>query len=702
MKKFLALFLAVLMVVLSAPAVFAVGERQIIDSYVCDNDDCTFNWVLYDDYTMVVDGEGKITHHNIVTEYPVKKVIISDTLTGLNEPVFQYVRTIETFEVSDNHPTYSTVDGVLFNKDKTVLHHYPSGINTPYFIPETVKEIGAAAFAFSKLTSITIPENVEYIGWQAFWESDLQKVYFESKNNGLFVSTYAFGYCDSLNSIDLWADQVYCICSYSFAETPFMLNEENWEDGVLYLNDILLAVDNEKIEKEYTIKDGTKCIADNALFYRNSSENENDGFVKVTIPESVNNIGYDSIINYYSLPSNLFRIGTSTTVLSLIRGYSDELTKELEEWYEKCNSIVNFEDYKKWNEENDEKISIEELKELPQWLVYFIYAYDDIVYGADPLYPQELYWFGNDYKMLSDDSINWSTGFLATISSFSPMSSDGFILNENMETLSKYTTFGEKNTQLTIDCFKAFSDGFNLEWYDENTLSKEKSLTFLNKNMKIFDSPDTIWQGYTICGYTGSTAHKYAIKYNRKFVDIESCIHSELAYVYKLEANCEREGYSGDIYCQYCGEFLYEGEKMPVTGCDFSEWETVNATTCTTDGTAKRKCSVCEYEETKVYEVAPGHKLHTEITKLPDCNNFGETRTYCENCSYVGWSYLDKLLHEDNNHDGKCDLCGEDLTAGCSCNCHKTGVMSIIYKIMRFFWKLFGMNESCSCGVKHY
>ncbi len=44
----------------------------------------------------------------------------------------------------------------------------------------------------------------------------------------------------------------------------------------------------------------------------------------------------------------------------------------------------------------------------------------------------------------------------------------------------------------------------------------------------------------------------------------------------------------------------------------------------------------------------------------------------------------------------------EDNEGECSCMCHKTGFMGFIYKIVNFFWKLFGMNKTCSCGVAHY
>ncbi|MGN0448378.1 MAG: DUF6273 domain-containing protein [Acutalibacteraceae bacterium] len=54
------------------------------------------------------------------------------------------------------------------------------------------------------------------------------------------------------------------------------------------------------------------------------------------------------------------------------------------------------------------------------------------------------------------------------------------------------------------------------------------------------------------------------------------------------------------------------------------------------------------------------------------------------------------------NGDGVCEKCGVDVTEDCSCKCHKSGFLGIIWKIFRFFYKLFGTNKTCDCGVSHY
>ncbi len=75
----------------------------------------------------------------------------------------------------------------------------------------------------------------------------------------------------------------------------------------------------------------------------------------------------------------------------------------------------------------------------------------------------------------------------------------------------------------------------------------------------------------------------------------------------------------------------------------------------------------------------------------------------------------DATEEADGTKTATCDFCGATDTVidegskidnndncKCSCNCHKSGIMGIIWKILNFFYKIFGMNKTCSCGVAHY
>lgn len=68
----------------------------------------------------------------------------------------------------------------------------------------------------------------------------------------------------------------------------------------------------------------------------------------------------------------------------------------------------------------------------------------------------------------------------------------------------------------------------------------------------------------------------------------------------------------------------------------------------------------------------------------------GTKTATCEFCGATD-TVIDEGSKIDNNDNGKC-----------SCNCHKSGIMGIIWKILNFFYRIFGMNKTCSCGVSHY
>jgi hypothetical protein len=75
---------------------------------------------------------------------------------------------------------YSSVDGVLFNKQKTTLICHPGGKTGNYTIPPSVTCIGHYAFEYGSLTSVTIPSSVTNIGGWAFaWCTKLTAVYFQ-------------------------------------------------------------------------------------------------------------------------------------------------------------------------------------------------------------------------------------------------------------------------------------------------------------------------------------------------------------------------------------------------------------------------------------------------------------------------------------------------------------------------------------------
>ena len=75
-----------------------------------------------------------------------------------------------SFNVDSQSEYFLDIDGVLFNKNKTILIRVPQAYNKNFLIPETVTSIGPTAFSgCSGITSIVIPDGVTSIGSSAFY-----------------------------------------------------------------------------------------------------------------------------------------------------------------------------------------------------------------------------------------------------------------------------------------------------------------------------------------------------------------------------------------------------------------------------------------------------------------------------------------------------------------------------------------------------
>jgi hypothetical protein len=103
-----------------------------------------------------------------------------------------------------------------------------------------------------------------------------------------------------------------------------------------------------------------------------------------------------------------------------------------------------------------------------------------------------------------------------------------------------------------------------------------------------------------------------------------------------------------------------------------------------------------------------------EITEAPTCNKAGEKAAPCDNgCGEIDVQTVPALDdHVDADGDYKCDFgCGhefekpapeEPTDKACDHLCHKDGFMGFIWKIVKFFSKLFKINPVCECGAAHY
>ncbi|MDB4708170.1 leucine-rich repeat domain-containing protein, partial [Akkermansiaceae bacterium] len=145
-------------------------------------------------------------------------ITIPDSVTSIGDGAFSYCSSLTMIEVSAGNLNYTGIDGVLFNKEKTVLHNYPANkTGDNYTIPDGVTSIGNGTFFdCTNLASITIPDGVTSIGINAFRDcTSLTSIAIPDSVTS--IGDYAFAFCESLTSITI-PDSVTSIESSTFKE----------------------------------------------------------------------------------------------------------------------------------------------------------------------------------------------------------------------------------------------------------------------------------------------------------------------------------------------------------------------------------------------------------------------------------------------------------------------------------------------------
>ncbi|HAJ97699.1 MAG TPA: hypothetical protein DCO72_08190 [Ruminococcus sp.] len=311
--------------------------------------------------TSVVVGEGitSLCYGQFQFCSNMESIVLPDTLNVINSCAFEsctslkeitlpvsckfhldaftHCTALENIYCSPDSQAFTSIDGILYNKDGTILYFYPEGKKAKeYVMPETVTTIysalgGDAAierivlsdnlseadFAFSYLTSLKeivvsdanenyctvdgvlydkdmtklkvyppqktgeefrVPDTIVSIETDAFWgNTNLKKVVLGKNTTEIGAS--AFKNCTNLT-------QVVCQCKLesvggsAFHNTKFF----NAQHGLKYIQNVLIGCDENLIEA--TVKDGTTVISSDALRISNY-DYENMALKKVVFPDSV-------------------------------------------------------------------------------------------------------------------------------------------------------------------------------------------------------------------------------------------------------------------------------------------------------------------------------------------------------------------------------------------------------------------------------
>lgn len=170
--------------------------------------------------TKLIDRDLGFSSYNNITKIIIGKnisyigtntTVISDDTKELGDDFFSLATSLITIEVSVENKNFSSNNGILYNKNQTILLRYPAGRTMSnnqsshrFVIPNTVILIYKKAFSLNKtLEMVTFGENVEAVDDEAFSGCEnLVSVNFDNSNIKS-IGTKAFERCLNLSSVVL-------------------------------------------------------------------------------------------------------------------------------------------------------------------------------------------------------------------------------------------------------------------------------------------------------------------------------------------------------------------------------------------------------------------------------------------------------------------------------------------------------------------
>ena len=168
-----------------------------------------------DSATIILPETIKSIGESVFSEYLVNLTIPGGCTEIAGEEPFLKCSRLQSITVTEGDGAYSSEDGVLYNKDKTVLIAYPSQKTEEDFkLPKTVKEIAKSGFCYNQNIKKADLSDVENIGEYAFEGcTALEEV--KLPKNLKTVQKNAFLGCPALLSVRVPADVEY-IGDYAF------------------------------------------------------------------------------------------------------------------------------------------------------------------------------------------------------------------------------------------------------------------------------------------------------------------------------------------------------------------------------------------------------------------------------------------------------------------------------------------------------
>ena len=615
--------------------------------------------------------------------YSLKYADIPANVSGIGLSPFCNCRSLENINIDEANKWYTTVDGVLYDKDKTELINYPAGKkDSSYVIPEGIRTIREKAFyGCLNLCELAIPDSVTEIESGAFECSSLisdeygtikyvdgwvvgsghtANVVLKDGTRGIAFEAFS---CDEIIEKVTMPDTVKYINAYAFenctnlSEVLLSSSLENIESGVFFncmkladivipdsvisitsdafLNTALLDKQNTPVKyvgkwviaaedrDKIVIKDGTKGIANNAFSGCTS-------LTDITIPDSVTKIGDYAFSNCNSL--------TEIKIPNKVKSIGGRVF-----WF--CESLKNVTIPDSVTMIGDMAFvgctSLTDITIPGSVTMIGDMAFSGCKSLTDITIPDSVTMIGDaafgSCKSLTDITIPGSVTMIGD-HVFAGCTSLTDITIPGSVTMIGNAAFGSCTslTDITIpDSVTSIGDSAFYNCPKLLDVTIPDSVTNIDDWAFGFDENDEKIDGFKIYCYGGTAGEQYAKDNGFEYKILECKVHKFGEWTITKEASCTKDGEKVRV-CSLCNKT--ETETIPATG----HTEVIDkavAATCTKTGLTEGKhCSACN-AVIKAQETVPakGHKYVDTVVK-PTYTAKGYT---LHKCSVCGTSYKD-------------------------------------------------------------
>lgn len=702
---------------------------------------------------LIISGSGAIDRMAFTWDWNIKSVVIRDGITAIGEQAFSWASNLVSISLSDS---VKSIESGAFSHCVSL---------TDINIPNGVTSFGSGVFnTCLSLPNVSIGDNITVIDGLAFRQC-ASLTYMNLGDNVKRIGSMAFADCVNLKTVYI-TDSVAEIEEKAFEDSAvtdiyYGGTEEQWKKIDIgendfenitvhfgrsfcsYHNNMINVAETDATCTESGYTDGRYCqdcenwiSGHNLIRKKLHKDSEYDGVCDICKKNATdlwlgeNEVwtfaGYES--EYRFIPNYS---GEYTFVLENAQNISVYDVENSFEYYSGDWELdVELEKGKTYliSINKDDSFCVDNLK------IYFNCEHNEYTAGLPAVISAcssiENYTSGT-YCYVCE---RWFSGHkLIPVSMHSDSNIDGVcdVCNKGYSNIKSNEKFEDNNDVYEYEGHFLFIPdvtGYYTYDYDEYKdqygIIYDMNLTLLEKN------DDDLYY------LEKSKTYVLELQYNEYYDDNKSAsinlieaadgshVHSHKSTDFK-EPTHTQEGYI--VYTCDCGDSYTE--TLPVTASenkatnikaeyDYETFEDVPQMVVIENGKNANFVFEGIYENYKSFDIffeIDGEKVQPNgsvTVKIPVPTGFNHATIsvyYVEangNKTKIESKYENGYIVFETDHFSEYVLVDEsseiDPTADCSCNCHKSGFMGFIWKILRIFYKLFKINPVCGCGIAHY